>query len=77
MEPAVAAGWHCAFCLYLMSCPLARYARGAGHWGSAAICLRRTVEKRDDHGIRDRNLWKLQTVLAAEIRAAAVGRVIG
>lgn len=48
-------------------------ARAAGHWGSAAIYLQRTVEKLEEHGIRDRNLWKLQALVAAEIRAGAGG----
>lgn len=43
-------------------------ARAAGHWGSAAAYLQRTVEKLDEHGIRDRNLWELQRLVAEEIR---------
>jgi cation transport protein ChaC len=43
-------------------------ARAAGHWGSAAAYLQRTVEKLDEHGIRDRNLWELQRLVANEIR---------
>jgi len=43
-------------------------ARAAGHWGSAATYLQRTVAKLDEHGIRDRNLWELQKLVAEEIR---------
>jgi cation transport protein ChaC len=43
-------------------------ARAAGHWGSAATYLQRTVAKLDEHGIRDRNLWLLQKLVAEEIR---------
>jgi cation transport protein ChaC len=43
-------------------------ARAAGHWGSAAAYLERTVNKLDEHGIRDRNLWVLQKLVAEEIR---------
>ena len=42
-------------------------ARAAGHWGSAASYLERTVSKLDEHGIRDRNLWTLQRLVAQEI----------
>ena len=44
-------------------------ARAAGHWGSAAQYLQMTVSKLDEHGIRDRNLWVLQRLVADEIRA--------
>jgi cation transport protein ChaC len=44
-------------------------ARAAGHWGSAAAYLHRTVSKLDEHGIRDRNLWAIQKHVAAEIEA--------
>lgn len=44
-------------------------ARAAGHWGSAAQYLERTVSKLDEHGIRDRNLWIIQRLVAAEIIA--------
>lgn len=43
-------------------------ARAAGHWGSAAHYLERTVAMLDEHGIRDRNLWVLQKLVAEEIR---------
>jgi cation transport protein ChaC len=42
-------------------------ARAAGHWGSSAAYLQRTVSKLDEHGIRDRNLWALQRLVAQEI----------
>lgn len=43
-------------------------ARAAGHWGSAAQYLYNTIAKLDEHGIRDRNLWALQALVAEEIR---------
>jgi len=46
-------------------------ARAAGHWGSAAEYLQRTVSKLDEHGIRDRNLWILQRLVAEELREVA------
>ncbi len=45
----------------------AAIARAARHWGSSAIYLQRTVEKLEEHGIRDRNLWTLQHLVAQEI----------
>lgn len=45
-------------------------ARAAGHWGSAAQYLFRTVSKLEEHGIRDRNLWLLQDLVARKILAA-------
>jgi cation transport protein ChaC len=44
-------------------------ARSAGHWGSCAEYLQRTVSKLDEHGIRDRNLWAIQKLVADEIVA--------
>lgn len=44
-------------------------ARAAGHWGSGAQYLHNTVAGLDVHGIRDRNLWSLQSLVADEIRA--------
>jgi cation transport protein ChaC len=44
-------------------------ARACGHAGSGAAYLHRTVEKLAEHGIRDRNLWRLQEMVAEEIRA--------
>lgn len=43
-------------------------ARAAGHWGSGAQYLYNTVERLEAHGIRDRNLWALQALVAEEIR---------
>jgi cation transport protein ChaC len=43
-------------------------ARAAGHWGSTAQYLYNTVRHLEEHGIRDRNLWHLQALVAAEIR---------
>jgi cation transport protein ChaC len=43
-------------------------ARAAGHWGSAAQYLYNTVKKLDEHGIRDRNLWTLQALVAQQIQ---------
>ncbi len=42
-------------------------ARAAGHWGSSAQYLFRTVTKLEEHGIRDRNLWRIQNLVAQEI----------
>lgn len=44
-------------------------ARACGHAGSGAAYLHRTVEKLAEHGICDRNLWRLQEMVAAEIKA--------
>lgn len=44
-------------------------ARACGHAGSGAAYLHRTVEKLAEHDIYDRNLWRLQEMVAAEIRA--------
>jgi cation transport protein ChaC len=43
-------------------------ARAAGHWGSAAIYLQRTVAHLEENGIHDRNLWRLQKLVAERIR---------
>ncbi len=43
-------------------------ARAAGHWGSSAQYAFRTIRKLEEHGIRDRNLWKIQALIAADIR---------
>jgi len=43
-------------------------ARACGHIGSGAAYLFHTVSKLDELGIRDRNLWRLQQMVAAEIR---------
>ena len=43
-------------------------ARACGHIGSGAAYLFHTVSKLDELGIRDRNLWRLQQLVANEIR---------
>lgn len=52
--------------------PLPQVARvlasACGHVGSCAAYLYNTVAKLEEHGIRDRNLWQLQALAAAEIR---------
>ena len=52
-------------------------ARAAGHWGSSAAYLQRTVSKLDEHGIRDRNLWVLQHLVAQEIEMMAASVMSG
>ncbi len=42
-------------------------ARAAGHGGSGASYLYNTVSKLDEFGVRDRNLWSLQDLVAREI----------
>jgi cation transport protein ChaC len=42
-------------------------ARACGHVGSCAAYLFHTVAKLDELGIRDRNLWQLQQLVAEEI----------
>ncbi|MFB9951437.1 gamma-glutamylcyclotransferase [Rhizobium puerariae] len=44
-------------------------ARACGHRGSCAEYLYNTVVHLAEFGIRDRNLWRLQELVAAEIRA--------
>lgn len=57
----------------LVHLPLAqqatRIARAVGHVGSCAEYLRNTVEHLEALGIRDRYLWQLQALVAAEIDA--------
>ncbi len=43
-------------------------ATAAGHWGSCAEYLRQTVVHLDEIGVHDRNLWKLQELVAQRIR---------
>lgn len=43
--------------------------RAAGHWGSAAQYVFNTISKVEEFGIRDRNLWRIQELMASEIRA--------
>lgn len=42
-------------------------ARAAGHWGSGAEYLFNTVSHLNELGITDRNLWRLQQLVAEEI----------
>jgi cation transport protein ChaC len=42
--------------------------RAAGHWGSSAHYAFRTISKLEEHGIRDRNLWRIQELMATEIK---------
>ncbi|QND46259.1 gamma-glutamylcyclotransferase (plasmid) [Rhizobium lusitanum] len=44
-------------------------ARACGHMGSCAEYLYLTVKHLEEWGIRDRNLWRLQKLVACEIRA--------
>lgn len=51
----------------------ARLARAVGHGGSCAEYLLNTVEHLEALGIRDRYLWRLQDLVAAEIDAMSRG----
>jgi cation transport protein ChaC len=42
-------------------------AHAAGHWGSSAQYLHRTVSMLEAFGVRDRNLWAIQVHVAEEI----------
>ena len=44
-----------------------RLAQACGHWGSGAEYLRNTVLHLEARGIRDRNLWRLQRLVAERI----------
>lgn len=44
--------------------------RAAGHWGSAAQYAFNTIVKLEENGIRDRNLWQIQKLMAVEIKAS-------
>ena len=46
-------------------------ARAAGNWGSTAQYLFSTVTKLEEHGIRDRNMWRIQHLVAQEIENGA------
>jgi cation transport protein ChaC len=50
-------------------------ARACGHGGSGAAYLFHTVSKLDELGIRDRNLWRLQQLVADEIGRMSSGGV--
>ena len=61
---------------YSVKLPLARVAhilaRACGHIGSGADYLFQTVSKLEEFGIRDSNLWRLQQLVADEIREMTV-----
>ena len=42
-------------------------AKACGHWGSGAEYLHNTVMHLEENGIHDRNLWRLQKLVAARI----------
>lgn len=44
-------------------------ATAVGHWGSCAEYLMNTVQQLENLGIHDRNLWRLQELVAARIAA--------
>ncbi|MBX3573195.1 MAG: gamma-glutamylcyclotransferase [Mesorhizobium sp.] len=48
-------------------------ATAAGHVGSCAEYLLRTVDGLEQRGIRDRHLWQLQEMVAERIRSSAQG----
>jgi cation transport protein ChaC len=48
-------------------------ATAAGHWGSCADYLYRTVHHLECRGIRDRRLWRLQAQVAEIIRTLPAG----
>lgn len=50
-------------------------ARACGYRGSCAAYLFQTVSKLEEHGIRDRNLWRLQALVADEIKALHGDRI--
>ena len=45
-------------------------ARAAGHWGSCAEYLHNTVSHLEALGIHDRNLWRLQALVAEKIESS-------
>ena len=57
----------------LLGLPLERVAwvlaRACGHLGSCASYLYNTVVKLEEFGIHDRNLWRLQELVAVEIHS--------
>jgi cation transport protein ChaC len=46
--------------------------KSCGHWGSGAEYLHNTVTHLEEQGIRDRNLWRLQALVAERINLAAL-----
>jgi cation transport protein ChaC len=49
-------------------------AKACGHWGSGAEYLHNTVMHLEENGIHDRNLWRLQKLVAARIAETATER---
>lgn len=47
-------------------------AKAVGHWGSGAEYLMNTIEQLEGLGIHDRNLWRLQELVAARITAQSL-----
>jgi cation transport protein ChaC len=45
-------------------------AKAVGHWGSGAEYLMHTVQELERLGVHDRNLWRLQKLVADRIIAA-------
>lgn len=52
-------------------------AKACGHWGSGAEYLHNTVMHLEEHGIHDRNLWRLQKLVAAKIVDARADERVG
>lgn len=48
-------------------------AKACGHWGSGSEYLRSTVVHLEERGIRDRQLWRLQEMVAERITQACRG----
>ena len=46
--------------------------KACGHWGSGADYLYNTVSRLEEHGIHDRNLWRLQHLVAASLTSNQV-----
>ena len=44
-------------------------AKACGHWGSGAEYLFNTVSRLEEHGIHDRYLWRLQSLVAEQIES--------
>lgn len=49
-------------------------AKACGHWGSGAEYLHNTVRHLEENGIHDRNLWRLQKLVAARIADRTIRR---
>ena len=46
-------------------------AKAVGHWGSGAEYLMNTVQQLESLGIHDRNLWRLQRMVADRIASGS------